>query len=130
MKRREILFGAFYGECVNVTWSVARLCLEPFSVNVLMWHEAVQIVFGDVSECAAEKKSLFWLNYHFQKKYDDLQSTLNNKTPPFKFLQRASIWTETIWSERFWFRYILNKSVCFNISFSLKILLDCNNDFF
>jgi len=62
MKRRETLFGAFYGEYVNVTWSVARLCLEPFSVNVLMWHEAVQIVFGDVSECAAEKKVYFdWI---------------------------------------------------------------------
>ena len=42
------------------------------SVNVLMWHEAVQIVFGAVSECAAEKGFILIL-FQIPQNNDDRQ---------------------------------------------------------
>ena len=52
------------------------------SVNVLMWHQAREIVFGAVSDGATEKNIYFHSLPISDRKYDDLHSLLNNETQP------------------------------------------------
>jgi len=85
-----------------------RLCLELFSVNVLIRHEAGRDYFWICLRICSWRRAYFVCLSVSNRKYDDLQSTLNNKSQPFKFLQCTEIWTGMIWSEGFVFNYILN----------------------
>jgi len=62
------------------------------SVNVLMGHQSRETVFGAVSDCAT-KKAYFYCLPISNRKYDDLQSSLKNKTQPhaIKVLQHTQI---------------------------------------
>ena len=47
------------------------------------------------------KKSYFYCLRISNRKYDELESTLNNQTEKIKFSQRNEIWEGMIWIERF-----------------------------
>jgi len=68
-------------ECVNVTSGEGRLCLELFQ-NVLMYHQERGDCVWSCFEMCSWKMAYFDSVPISNRQYDDLQSTLNNKTQP------------------------------------------------